>query len=755
MAPLPPKTSSPLLDAVAARLRHEGWRWQRGKDGRQKLKGRCLFHEEQTPSADFYPDDGWYYCHACAERYEPDKVVEALGIDSRTTRKGQPVRTGPSPMFNSESEALKGYHTKFGWPVQTYRYHFPDSRLSHLKHRYETETGGKTFLIQSPDGSWKKPEVIWPVYGLQKLPPGMNYVLVEGEKAQEQINKAVQLHQGIPVFALTCGSAADMQSADNRKQLVQLLQNLNANRVLIWPDNDKPGREWAKPLHMQLVASGVRTATANVTALGLPEHAGCDDFLAQDGDLDSVFVREFQQVGGHTVDDLVQQIIVTRSGMMMMPGSRNLHPIKDDTVEVAIFRVTKDSTPQPKIKQRVRNELRSRAEDSGVEIFYRRWHDQQRDSFAWRSIDHGFAYMVDRNGMRGIQDPPDTLLLVPPGVPQWSARVDQDGQRAALRQLCEFFGVESSLEILEGWLLCALIGLQTPILLLRGEAGSGKTTLAKALVGILEPTVPQVQLSQNAYRDERALINGLRQSMAVLIDNVTSMHTDSEDLLSRFVTGYGVLHRPLYEDRAENIAMQRAIAITTTNWNMQKGDLVSRTIAVRTHAYDRYKDEDQVEALLNPLIEKVRGYLFSRAVFYYQRIYANPNGTSSLRLAGLSRVFRALGYDAAKIERQLALNRVRVASETHSWLNAVASWLYDLDLREGESRDVRLEEIKGSIEGLTDQFLPSNQKFAAFLYEAAPQFRDFGFTLVRGRTNQMRFWTVKKIYETENDDDGN
>lgn len=753
MAPIPPKHPRSLLDAVAARLRHEGWRQKRGKNGRQKLSGRCLFHDERTPSADFYADDGWYYCHACAGSYDFGEIVQALDISIPETSEGQPNGAGLPRMHTLEpSDELNGYHSKFGWPARTYRYRFPDNRLSHLKHRYEID-GDKTFLIQGPGGQFKQPEVVWPIYGLQTLPPGMNYVLVEGEKAQELVSAAAQTHQGIPVFALTCGSAADMKSSDNRKQLVQLLQNLKANRVLVWPDNDKPGQEWAKPLHTQLVASGVRTATANVKALGLPDHAGCDDFLNQGGDLDSVFIREFQQAGGYTVDDIVEQVIVTSSGLLLIPGTRSLAPIKDEVIETAFYRMTKDPNISPKIKQRLRNELRSKSYDSDIEVFYRRWHDQRRDVLAWRAIDHGYAYSVDRTGVRGIQDPPNALLLVPPGVPQWSSQVDLEGQRGALIKLCEFFGVESSLEILEGWLLCALIGLQTPILLLRGEAGSGKTTLAKALVGVLEPTVPQVQLNQNIHRDERALINGLRQSMAILLDNVTSMQADSEDLLCRFVTGYGVLHRPLYEDRSENLAMQRAIAITTTNWNMKKGDLVSRTIAVRTKTYERFKDEDQVEAFLNPLIEKIRGYLFSRACWYYQQIHTNPNGTSSLRLAGLSRVFRALGYDATRIERQLALNRVRIASETDSWMNAVVGWLHELDLAEGESRDVRLEEIKGSVEGLSDQFLPSNQKFAAFLYEAAPQFRDYGFTLVRGRTNQMRFWTVKKIREMEDDNE--
>jgi hypothetical protein len=58
-----------------------GWRRRRGRQGRAKVRGRCLFHDDATPSADLYLDDGWYYCHACGDQYSLDEVARALGFD--------------------------------------------------------------------------------------------------------------------------------------------------------------------------------------------------------------------------------------------------------------------------------------------------------------------------------------------------------------------------------------------------------------------------------------------------------------------------------------------------------------------------------------------------------------------------------------------------------------------------------------------------------------------------------------------------
>lgn len=59
-----------------------GGRERKGKDGRPCIRHRCIFHKDPDPSADFYLDDGWYYCQACREAFPFVRVLDQLGLAS-------------------------------------------------------------------------------------------------------------------------------------------------------------------------------------------------------------------------------------------------------------------------------------------------------------------------------------------------------------------------------------------------------------------------------------------------------------------------------------------------------------------------------------------------------------------------------------------------------------------------------------------------------------------------------------------------
>src|SRR6266699_4859990 len=150
------------VERISNALATRGWRRRRGKDGRLKLRGQCLFHDDPTASADFYyDDDPWYYCHGCAESFGLDEVLAQLGLEKGL---GQPTQVDPVARPAQAVRQEFHYHSRFGFPTAVYTYQFPDGRISHYKLRFALDGKKKTFAMQDAQGQWRKPEPIWPIY---------------------------------------------------------------------------------------------------------------------------------------------------------------------------------------------------------------------------------------------------------------------------------------------------------------------------------------------------------------------------------------------------------------------------------------------------------------------------------------------------------------------------------------------------------------------------------------------------------------
>ena len=747
-------------------------RRRRGKSGRPAIRHCCLFHNDPEPSADFYLDDGWYYCFGCGETYTVEEVTEQLGLGippvdltlaepattptetADETHKAQDRSPGLS-MHADGRKADVHYNITLGQPIAVYEYKFPDGKLSHWKCRFEP----KTFRMQAPDGGWKRPDPFWPIYGDFELPSELNLLLNESEKAVDVIAEQRETYQEASIAALTMGSAKDMMDGAAIKTLISRLKELAPRRILVWPDNDKAGQEWARPLYRLLSAQGFSVKLVDVRSLALSigsERAqGPDDFIARGGSLEQVFIKEFQQAGGYTVDTLIEGTLVTPDGFLLM-ASRQILSYKEENVKVHYFRATGDATPQPKITQRLVTQLRSKSFDQPSRVFWRRWHDKSITQFYWRSQPLGFAYRINAGGISVAQDPPGAILLTSEDEPWISPLVNESGTRQDLESLCGFFGQNQSATIfIEAWLLCALLGLETPILLMRGEANSGKTIFSRLLSGILEPCVQDIDMppASKSSIAERALKLGLIRNITAVLDNVSSMAYEFEDMLCRFVTGYSTLHSPLYEERVVNLSMRRGIIITTNNWSPAKGDLASRAVVLRTQPPSKMLPTEVVIQNFTTTVERIRGHLFKQAVFCYNR-FPHIDPATPFRLAGLGKVILALGYDPVELSRQLSHTRAQLASESDAWYDVLLDYyhtIFDNEFRQGKTEEAKWEEMKGAVQGRTG-YAPSDRELSRFINDSLPRFRDYGFSVKRKSNGQNRFWVFECLFAPQGDD---
>lgn len=170
--------------------------------------------------------------------------------------------------------------------------------------------------------------------------------------------------------------------------------------------------------------------------------------------------------------------------------------------------------------------------------------------------------------------------------------------------------------LLEAWLRAALRDIGPyPVLTLNGEQGSAKTTLARMLRGLVDPTTPDLRSDP---REPRDLAIAARANWIVGFDNVSSLPAWLSDALCRLATGGGWATRELYTDFDEVLFEAcRPVLLNGISDFIARPDLLDRAIQIHlpTIPDERRRDEKELWAafeasrprLLGALLESVAG----------------------------------------------------------------------------------------------------------------------------------------------------
>ncbi|HEY6595937.1 MAG TPA: hypothetical protein VI011_17820 [Asanoa sp.] len=152
-----------------------------------------------------------------------------------------------------------------------------------------------------------------------------------------------------------------------------------------------------------------------------------------------------------------------------------------------------------------------------------------------------------------------------------------------LRQLLNIHDGEWPLVL--AWLVSALLAdVPHPVLLLRGEQGTAKSTAARLLTSLIDPCASQLRTAPRNVEDWAVAASG---SWMTCLDNVSDIPPWLSDAICRAVTGDGLLRRQLFTDSDVSVlAFRRVVAMTSIDPGRLHGDPADRLLVVELARID-------------------------------------------------------------------------------------------------------------------------------------------------------------------------
>jgi hypothetical protein len=172
--------------------------------------------------------------------------------------------------------------------------------------------------------------------------------------------------------------------------------------------------------------------------------------------------------------------------------------------------------------------------------------------------------------------------------------------------------------LLTAWLIATLRPTGPyPVLVLHGEQGSAKSTLARVVRMLVDPNEAALR---GTPRNERDLMIAATNGWLITLDNLSALPAWLSDALCRLATGSGFATRAVYSNAEEALfAAQRPIILNGIEEIATRGDLLDRAIILYLPAIPEEKRQDETAfwqnfktaqpALLGALLDVISGAL--------------------------------------------------------------------------------------------------------------------------------------------------
>jgi hypothetical protein len=260
-------------------------------------------------------------------------------------------------------------------------------------------------------------------------------------------------------------------------------------------------------------------------------------------------------------------------------GRLECYRLESDEFRRLLLRLCRDATgsvPNRAVVANVLATLRSRAEDSTdvQPVFLRVARDESGTAFVVDLGDAARSAVRVSAGGWGVVDQPGFPFWRPPG--QRAFPLPERG--GLIEHLKKYVNVHArQWPLLLAWLTAALRPRGPyPVLVLTGEQGSAKTTLAQVCRRLVDP---HAALLRSLPRSERDLMVSAHNNWLLAFDNISKLTDWQSDSICRLSTGGGFAARGLFtDDREMFLSAQRPIILNGIDDFVTRGDLIDRSI---------------------------------------------------------------------------------------------------------------------------------------------------------------------------------
>lgn len=529
----------------------------------------CPAHNDKNPSLSIGLSENkkqiLLHCYAGCSA---DDVLNTVGLKKKD-------------LFNNKGDFIMN--------KTSYTYYNADGTVAYTKTRIDNADKTKKFYFEQPDGTKGMKGIRHELYHLPDVISAEKVYVVEGEKCADAVIK-----QGSVATTLDTGAKSPW--------CPHYTEYLKGKEVIIVPDNDTPGMDYAKKVLQNV-------PTARIVKLpDLPPKGDIYDWLAmghtveeidslpEENLLEEAFLNEAENIfkekpKSETQAETIIRLVEEKGAVlfhdtakdpfaaMTIDGHRKIWAI--DSADFSTFLnglyyttekkpVKKESLSQAKevLKSKAiyENEIDVPLETRAAKCDDAIWYDLVNDK--WEAV------KITADGWELMDNPPILFRRFRHQNSQVHPSAEGD-----IKRILKYINLQENHTLFLCWLVCCFVpNIPHAMPIFFGEKGAAKTTACTLLKKLIDPSALETLTIQ---RNPRSLAVNLQQHWFLPFDNVSRIDEETSDTLCRAITGGGIQQRKLFTDSDDYIfTFQKCLALNGINNVANRPDLLDRAILI-------------------------------------------------------------------------------------------------------------------------------------------------------------------------------